>query len=227
VWHNIAYLVDDEHRLRAYRALERRVGLEPKAIAAASNEDLLSIAKLGGPIADKRVQKLKACAELALALGGGDLGQLLSESTAKARRQIERFPSIGAIGAEQILLFCDAWPVLALEAHGLRVLLRLGYGAESDDYATAYRSAQRAAASELAEQCAGLQRAYMLLRLHGLNVCKRSAPHCGECAVASACPSAGKVVEVAVVPAAATTVKPAAKPARKDAATKPARAKAK
>ncbi|MBM3975861.1 MAG: hypothetical protein FJ299_02585 [Planctomycetes bacterium] len=230
MWHNVAYLVDDEHRLRAYRALERRVGLDPKAIAAASNEDLLSIAKLGGPIADKRVQKLKACAELALALGGGDLGQLLSEPTAKARRQLERFPSIGAIGAEQILLFCDAWPVLALEAHGLRVLLRLGYGVESDDYASAYRSAQRAAASEMAEQCTGLQRAYMLLRLHGLNVCKRSAPHCGECAIASMCPSAGKVVEIAAAPAtalAATTAKPAAKPARKNSATKPARAKAK
>ncbi|TAJ20927.1 MAG: hypothetical protein EPO68_05645 [Planctomycetota bacterium] len=225
VWHNIAYLVDDEHRVRAYRALERRVGLEPKAIAAASTDDLLSIAKLGGPIADKRVAKLKACAQLALTLGGGDLGQLLTEPTAKARRALERFPSIGAPGAEQILLFCDAWPVLALESNGLRVLVRLGFGVESDDYATAYRSAQRAAASELPDQCAPLQRAYQLLRLHGQTTCKRSEPHCTECVLATTCPSAGKVQvqRTADAPAKGPLKGPAKAPAPAKAAAAPAR----
>jgi endonuclease III len=232
LWHNVAYLVDDEHRLRAYRALERRVGLEPKAIAAASTEDLLSIAKLGGPIAEKRVEKLKACAQLALTLGGGDLGQLLTEPTPKARRALERFPSIGAPGAVQVLLFCDAWPVLALESNGLRVLLRLGFGVESDDYPTAYRSAQRAASAELPDQCAPLQRAYQLLRVHGQTTCKRSEPHCTDCVLATTCPSAGRVQVLRAVET-KSSVPAKSAPARKakaaasNGAAKPLRSRAK
>lgn len=48
LWENAAYLVDDERRANAFAALEKRVGLDPRSVAAARIDVLLEIATLGG-----------------------------------------------------------------------------------------------------------------------------------------------------------------------------------
>src|SRR3989442_1324186 len=87
-------------------------------------------------------------------------------------------PRIRDPGAEKILLFSRTHPFLALESNGLRVLVRLGYGEESKNYSTTYRSAQRAAAAEVEENIPARVRAHQLLRIHGQELCTRSAPKC-------------------------------------------------
>ena len=108
----------------------------------------------------------------------------------EARRALQRFPGIGAPGAERLLLLAGRAPVLALDSNGLRTLLRLGYGAEAKSYSTSYRSAQAAATAELPAEPRALATAHLLLQRHGRTVCRNTRPLCGECPVRGDCPAA-------------------------------------
>ncbi len=194
LWENVAYLVDDERRARAYRALEEGVGLDARSIAKAPRSALLAVAQLGGMHPEARAAKLADIAALALAEERPDLAHVLALPAKDARRILKKFPSIGDPGADKILLFCSvgaraggAPRGLALESNGLRVALRLGFGAEAKNYAASYRSALAALAPELREDVRGLVRAHELLRAHGKGLCLRNAPECSACPLTARC----------------------------------------
>jgi endonuclease-3 len=187
VWENVAYLVDDERRELAFRALEKKLGRTAEKIAAASSQVLYEVTRLGGMHPEQRVDRLKGIAELALEHGGGGLESVLELDAASARKVLKKFPSIGDPGAEKILMFCGALDVLALESNGLRVLTRLGFGEEKKSYAATYKSAQAALATQLKRDSAWLARAHQLLRMHGQSLCKRTSPDCDACPLTACC----------------------------------------
>src|SRR5262249_37368754 len=108
---------------------------------------------------------------------------------AKAKKLLLRFPMIGEPGAEKILMRFGMLTVLAVESNGLRVLIRLGIGQEAKNYAATYRSARDAATRDLAADSGVLERAYLLLRRHGQELCLRSGPVCESCPIHANCPS--------------------------------------
>ena len=187
VWENIAYLADDKHRQQAMTALKEQIGMTPEAILAVSPGRLIK-AGLGGIVPEQSVEKLRRSAEIALAEFGGDLRSILKLPIAQAKKALKRFPAIGDPGAEKILLFGRAFPILALESNGLRVLIRLGFGTETPNYSATYRSVQEAARDEVGEDCLWLIKAHQLLRRHGQETCRRSRPHCPKCPLVSECP---------------------------------------
>lgn len=67
------------------------------------------------------------------------------------------------------------------------MLLRLGYGKEQKSYSASYKSAQGAAAAELPAEFGALIEAHQLLRRHGQEICRRSAPLCERCPVTKEC----------------------------------------
>jgi len=136
---------------------------------------------------ERRVDKLREIAELAIEAGGGRLEQVLELETKKARAVLKRFPGIGDPGADKILLFCGARTAMALESNGLRVATRLGYGEEAKSYSATYRSALLALEPELEKTAAKRARAHELLRRHGQTLCKRSLPDCDACPVTAGC----------------------------------------
>ena len=136
-----------------------------------------------------RVERLKQIAALAIEEGGGDLTQVLERPLPAARMALRRFPSIGAPGADKILLFCGASHQLALDSNGLRVLVRLGFGSDLPSYTAMYKSALAAIESERPKGAPAAQRAAQLLRAHGQSLC-RHAPDCDACPLTSSCPSA-------------------------------------
>jgi endonuclease-3 len=97
------------------------------------------------------------------------------------------FPSIGDPGAEKILLFSKAHPVMALESNGLRVLCRLGFGREQKNYSATYRSVQAALKGQFKEDADRLIQAHLLLRKHGQELCRRSEPICEPCPLKKTC----------------------------------------
>jgi endonuclease III len=187
LWENVAYLVDDERRERAFDALAKKVGLTAEKIAKASSKVLYDVTLLGGMHPEDRVDRLKGIAELALEHGGGDLSQVLDLEAAAARKVLKKFPSIGDPGAEKILMFSGASRGLALESNGLRVLTRLGFGEEKKSYSSTYKSVQDAIAPELKKDRAWLVRAHLLLRAHGQALCKRTGPDCDACPLTETC----------------------------------------
>jgi hypothetical protein len=167
---NVAYLVGDQRRWQALAELRTTVGLAPDQILAAPESVLRAIAI--GP--GDRVQRLRRCAELAI-----------------ARAPWRAYPGIGQPGQDRIDLFTGSRPVLALDANALRVLTRLGHGTPAASYAASYRQAQAAASAQLPATVPALQRAHQLLRRHGQLTCRRKDPGCPTCALAASCPSAG------------------------------------
>jgi endonuclease-3 len=183
---NVAYLADDDRRKSAFETLKRRVGIKPKDILAASDEVLLEVTA-HGIMPDLFVKKLRKCAEIAIQHFACDLRSILKLPLPKAKKALQKFPGIGEPGAEKILLFTRTDPVLALESNGLRVLVRLGFAAEQKSYATTYRLMNEAIKDELATAYSWLIGAYILLRRHGQELCRRSKPLCGECPLAADC----------------------------------------
>ncbi len=170
---NVAYLVDDVRREETFERLRDAIGLSPEAILRHSGEEIAAVIAGGGMKPEMRAEKLLDCARLAVKAG-------VTETT------LRKFPSIGEPYADRILLFNGRKVTLAPDSNALRVLLRLGYGEESKSYATTYRSVCAATASEL-PAAAFAQRAHVLLRRHGQEVCKRSGPRCEVCPLRGEC----------------------------------------
>jgi endonuclease III len=187
LFENVVYLLSDEKREAAFRALKENVGTSPVEILSASHDKLFKIAKLGGMLPEARVERFRNIAQIALQEFEGDLASELKAPLPKAKKALMKFPSIGEPGAEKILLFSRSHPVLGLDSNGMRVLLRIGYGEESKSYSTTYHSVRDAVRSELRPDYDWLIKAHQLLRRHGQEVCRRAEPLCRACSVKANC----------------------------------------
>ncbi len=183
LWEQVAYLVNDERRTEAYSQLEMRVGLTPEDVLEASLETLEEVARSGGAIAaPERAARMQRTARVAVEEWAGDLMGVVTLPPAEARRTLKRFPMIGEPGADKILMLPRSHPVLALDSNGLRVLVRVGYGAEGKSYSTTYRNVQKALAPAIRPDFDWLIAAHGSLRRHGQVRCKWRAPRCtGSC----------------------------------------------
>lgn len=187
MWENACYLLPDERRAMVFQMLRDQVGMNAAAIAAASDEVLLPLAKMGGMRPEVRVFRWREIARITLTQFGGDLDRILKGSPAEAKKALKGFPNIGDPGAEKILMFCGVGTGLPLESNGLRVLVRVGYGREQKDYGRMYRSAQEALAPEVPKSAEACARAFVLLREHGKAMCKAAAPLCLQCPLVDLC----------------------------------------
>ena len=174
LWENVAYLVDDDRRKRAFEVLRERVGLTPEAIGAAKK------GVIERAIGDECAEKVRRAAEVALEIE--DLEGAVASNRREAKRMLKRFPGIGDPGADRILMLFGGARTVAPESNGLRVLCRLGLVEEQKGYAATYRKAVEAL--ELPSDPA---RAHALLREHGRVICRRSAPHCEACPLTKTC----------------------------------------
>jgi endonuclease III len=185
---NVAYLVSDERREKTFNLLCKEVGTKPHQILAAAPDKLLQATNLGGMNPQQRVTRLREIALIAMDEFGGDLGQALKLPLSKAKQALRKFPGIGEPTAEKILLLTRSYPVLGLDSNGLRVLLRLGFGEEKQkNYSATYRSVQEALKHQLNDDYDWLISAHVLLRQHGKELCKTSAPLCEKCGIRKHC----------------------------------------
>jgi endonuclease III len=183
---NVAYLVDDAARERAFDVLRARIGLEPHAILAAPAAALESVTT-HGILGAHQAEKLREIAGITIDEFGGDLERARDLPLSRARRALMKYPSIGEPGAEKLLLFARVYPVLGLDSNGVRVLTRLGLVHEARSYAATYRGVQSVAAAYTDRGIEWLLRAHLLLRRHGQALCKRTRPMCGRCPLSQEC----------------------------------------
>jgi endonuclease-3 len=184
---NCGYPASDASCAKGFAALKKEIGLRPDDILAAPDAKLAEPMRLGGIVPEVRAARLKEIAGLVKHAFAGDLRAVLKKPLPEARKALKQFPTIGDPGADKILLFTKTAPVAAVPSNCVHVPLRLGFGEEKKNYAASYRSAQEAIHAELPEECGALLRAYLLLKRHGQELCKRSRPLCEECPVSSDC----------------------------------------
>lgn len=186
LYENVVYLADDEKRRTAFEALRAATNCEPSRILTLGPARLRR-AFSAGIVRDLQVVKLQACARIVLDDLGGDLAPWVAKPLPEARKALMRFPSIGAPGADKILLLSGAHRVFAVDSNGLRVLNRLGFGRERRDYAATYRETMAAVEPLLSRSAKVRAEAHSLLRAHGQRLCRRSRPLCAGCPVRSLC----------------------------------------
>jgi endonuclease-3 len=184
---NCGYPQSDDRCDKGFLALKQKVGLRPAEILATPETKLAEVMRAGGMVPELRARRLKEIAARVESEFGGDLQAVLRRPLSEAKKAFKKFPTIGDPGAEKILLFTKTAPVAAVPANCVHVLPRLGFGEERKNYAATYRSAQEALRSELPEDCAAQLRAYLLIKRHGLELCKASRPKCEQCPVSSDC----------------------------------------
>jgi endonuclease-3 len=186
LWENVAYLVNDTRRRKAFEAIRRSIGTRPEDLLQASDDQLHDVAR-HGILAEHYATKLRAAAEIAWTEFKGDLTAALREPAETAKRALRKFPAIGEPGAEKILLFTRSHPFLAPESNGLRVLVRFGICPEDEPQNATYAAA-REAARELGDDFDTLIAARHYLRVHGQKICRPTTPQCSACVVRAECP---------------------------------------
>ena len=134
-----------------------------------------------------RAQRLKEVAMRMQDEFGGDMRAALAGPIPQARKTLKSFHSIADPGADRILLFAGISPVAAVPSNCVHVLDRILHPSENKNYSAVYREAQRALAAELPEKFDARTRAYLLLKTHGQETCKRTKPKCEVCPVRSYC----------------------------------------
>ncbi len=97
---------------------------------------------------------------------------------AQVRKILKKFPNIADPGADRILLFAGLAPVAAVPSNCPHVLVRIQRGQERENYGVTYREAQQAIETEIPQTFDSLVRAYLLLKRHGQELCKRTKPKC-------------------------------------------------
>jgi len=163
VWWQCGYPASDAACSKGWEKLTSEVGIEPQRLLKATPQKLSSALRTGGMVPELRGLRLKEIAMRVQDEFGDDLRGALVGPLAKARKLLRTFPGIADPGADRILLFAEIVPIAAVPSNCPQVLVRLLRGEESGNYA------------------------YLLLKRHGQEICKRTKPLCEKCPVSSNC----------------------------------------
>lgn len=187
VWWHCGYPASDGACARGWESLNREIGIEPQQLLAASPAHLATALRPGGMVPKLRAMRLKDIAARVEDEFGGDLRASLVGSIPEVRKALKKFPNISDPGADRILLFGGIAPAAAVPSNCPHVLVRVQRGQERENYGVTYREAQQAIEAEIPEKFDARARAYLLLKRHGQDLCKRTKPKCWQCPVSSSC----------------------------------------
>lgn len=187
LWWYCGYPASDAACTKGWKELTSKIGTSPDAILGAHPAALAAALKPGGMLPELRAERMKEVTARIKDEFGGDLRAALTGPIPKVRKILKSFPSIADPGADRILLFAGIQPVAAVPSNCPGVLERIQKGREEKDYNASYREAKRVIESEIPATFDARMRAYLLLKRHGQELCKRTNPKCSECPVRSAC----------------------------------------
>ncbi|MGA3028960.1 MAG: hypothetical protein ABSF98_29835 [Bryobacteraceae bacterium] len=187
VWWHCGYPASDAACARGWESLSTAVGVEPRQLLQAPTPKLTVALRSGGMVPELRAMRLKEIAARVQDEFGGDLRAALRGTLAGIRKTLKSFSGIAEPGADRILLFGGISPVAAVPSNCAHVLVRIRSGPESVNYGATYREAQRAVEAEVHATLDARTRAYLLLKRHGQELCKRTNPKCGQCPVSPSC----------------------------------------
>lgn len=186
VWLHCGYPASDERCSRGWQILRNVVGVKPDQILAASLAKLTKALTPGGMVPEVRAKRLKEVAARVIEECGSDLRVGLQNAPSAARKLLKKFPGIADPGADRILLFAGVAPIAAVPSNCPHVMIRIMRGPEPKDYGVTYREAQKELQA-LPENFAARSRAFLLLKRHGQELCKRTKPRCGQCPIRESC----------------------------------------
>ncbi len=187
VWWHCGYPASDAACAKGWDALRRATNIAPDQLLKAGAHKLAAALQAGGMVPELRAQRLLEIAERVQRDYGGDLRSGLTGPLAAVRKALQQFPNIAGPGADRILLFAGISPVAAVPSNCPHVLVRILHGPERENYNVTYREAQEYIEAEIPSKLDARCRAYLLVKHHGQQLCKRTNPKCDRCPVRNAC----------------------------------------
>jgi len=187
LWWQRGYPASDAACSKGWTALNQVTNTDPASILKIATPKLAAALKAGGMVPELRALRLKELAASVKDEFGDDLRDALVGPIARARKTLKKFPGIAEPGADRILLFGGITAVAAVPSNCPQVLVRIVRGSETENYSQTYKEAQQAIESGTRATFYARTRAYLLLKRHGQEICKRSRPKCGECPVNANC----------------------------------------
>ena len=187
LWWYCGYPASDAACTKGWAGLTAKVGTDPDKILSARPAVLAAAIKPGGMLPELRAEHMKEVAARVKDEFGGDLRAALTGPIAKVRKILKSFHSIADPGADRILLFAGIQPVAAVPSNCTGVLERIQRGTENKNYNASYREVQRMIDAEVPAKFDARTRAYLLLKRHGQELCKRTNPKCNVCPVRKIC----------------------------------------
>ena len=187
VWWHCGYPASDALCAKGWDKLKSQVGIDPHNLLAATPRKLAFALRPGGMVPELRALRLKEVAMRVKDKLGSDLRAALAGPISEVRKTLKKFPGIADAGADRVLLFAGIAPMAAVPSNGTQVLVRVLYGRERENYGVNYREAQQAIAMEVPATFDARTRAYLLVKQHGQEICKRTKPKCEECPVSLNC----------------------------------------
>jgi endonuclease III len=195
---NCGYPATDASCTKGYEALEGDVGTKPEQILATPKVKLAKLMRFGGIVPELRAERLKIIVRIVKMEFGGNLRKALEtllqgaedpsgKETRDAKKALKKFPVVGDPGADKILLFAELVPVAAVPSAFVCVPQRILLGEESKSYSAGYRAAQELMKTELPATFEARQKAYLLLKRHSQEICRRTKPKCDICPVSGFC----------------------------------------
>jgi endonuclease-3 len=187
VWWHCGYPASDAACAKGWESVTGKIGVGPERILAASTTRLTNALRPGGMVPEIRAMRLQEIAARVQNEFGGDLRTALFGPIANIRKTLKTFHGIADPGADRILLFAGIAPVAAVPSNCPHVLVRIRRGPEPENYGLTYREAQQALAADVPEKFDARTRAYLLLKRHGQELCKRTNPKCEQCPIRDSC----------------------------------------
>jgi endonuclease-3 len=188
IWWHCGCPASDATCSRGWTSLQKRVGVRPDQLLKARPAALTMALRAGGLIPELRTERLRVVASTVVREFNGNLAHaFLHMQPDSIRRVLKGFPGIADPGADRIMLFGGICALAAVPSNATQVAIRMQFGPPSSSYTNDYLAAQRLIEAEVSPDFAARQRAFLLLKIHGQSLCKRSTPKCGECPVAETC----------------------------------------
>jgi endonuclease-3 len=187
VWWHCGYPQSTARCTKGWDSLRKTVGVAPVKLLAATPAKLAEALKPGGMVPELRAQRLREVAMRVQHQYGSDLRSALLGPLKEVKKLLKTFPNIDDPGADRILLFAGIMPIAAVPSNNVAPLMRIFHGSERENYGANYRDSQEMIEQQVPSKIADRIRAYLLLKVHGEELCKRTNPKCEECPVRNHC----------------------------------------
>jgi endonuclease-3 len=172
----------DVNSERAFKALMMKFS-SLDDIAAADVKEIEENIRSGGLAKIKAPRIQEILREIKHQVGSYDLNFLSKMKLDEAKTWLRKLNGVGPKTAAIVLCFSLGMPAMPVDTHIFRVSKRLGLIGKKVNVAKAHDLLERQVAPE------EVFAFHIYLIAHGRQICKAQRPRCGQCVLASACPS--------------------------------------
>ncbi len=166
--------------LRAYRKLDRQIGVTPQSLGRTRTEEIAKAIREAG-LHRQKSHALKKLARTIVNRYSRTLDGILGHSVDQARVLLQELPQVGPKTAD-VLLSVWGKPTISVDTHVNRVSKRLGLASQKAKYEEV-----RSALMQLYKP-EDYHSIPLLFMTHGRKTCKSRRPHCSSCPVERLCP---------------------------------------